>query len=104
MLDLQEDVRSFCEHQELVLRPEERALDLVSEVGEVAKEMLERTDYGAEPPRRRPETTEELGDAAFSLLALASELGIDLEEAVRGALDKYRRRLEASRDAPGSGE
>lgn len=103
MRDLQEDVRRFCERQELVLAPEERTLDLVSEVGEVAKEMLKRTDYGAESPRRRPELVEELGDAAFSLLALASELEVDLEEAVRRALDKYRGRLESDGRGPGSG-
>lgn len=79
-----------------------RLVDLVSEVGELAKEVLKATRYGAEPFRPGPGWAEELGDVYFSLLSLADAGGVDLDEALDGVLAKYARRLRAHGDA-GSG-
>ncbi|MBU0702542.1 MAG: nucleotide pyrophosphohydrolase [Chloroflexi bacterium] len=81
--------------------PTTHALDLVSEVGEVAKEVLLATDYGRRPPQFRPELADELGDALYSLLALAEACSVDAGGALIAALEKYERRL-AERGEAGS--
>jgi NTP pyrophosphatase (non-canonical NTP hydrolase) len=70
-----------------------RALDLVADVGEVAKEILKGTDYGRVPFGVPKGWATELGDTFFSLLCLANSTGVDLEEALDEALEKYRERL-----------
>lgn len=82
------------------------ALDLVSEVGEVAKEILLATEYGERPfAARDPHTTDrlaaELGDVLYSLCLLASTAGVDLEEALTDTLQKYDARWRTS-GHPGS--
>jgi NTP pyrophosphatase (non-canonical NTP hydrolase) len=79
-----------------------RVLDLVSEVGEVAKEVLKDSQYGREDFRRTPEWSSELADCFFSLICLANSTGVDLQLGLARALDKYRRRLDRRGDA-GSG-
>lgn len=79
--------------------PASHALDLVSEVGEVAKEVLLATDYGRQAPEFRPELVDELGDALYSLLALAEVCGVDADEALSAALRNYESRLTERREA-----
>jgi NTP pyrophosphatase (non-canonical NTP hydrolase) len=70
-----------------------RCLDLISEVGELAKEVLKATDYGnIQEPVHNTRLEEELGDCVFSLLALAEAMGLDAEAALESALGKYRSR------------
>ena len=78
-----------------------RILDLVSEIGEVSKEVLKMTDYGQKPPEPRAETKSELGDVFFSLIVAANLLNIDLEEALEEVLKKYSQRLDKG-DSPDS--
>jgi NTP pyrophosphatase (non-canonical NTP hydrolase) len=64
---------------------------LMEEVGELARELNHR--YGSKP--KRPEEPEqdlamELADVLFVLLVMANEQGIDLDEALRKVLEKYR--------------
>jgi len=92
-MDCQQRVRCFLTRYELRHTPQTHALDLVSEVGEVAKALLEGSDYGRAPLAQNENMTEELGDAFFSLLALAESLDVDLEEALDAALAKYENRL-----------
>ncbi len=66
---------------------------LVEEVGELARELNHR--YG--PKTKKPGEPEqdlalELGDILFVLLALANEQKIDMAEAFRRVLEKYRDR------------
>ncbi len=70
-----------------------RYMDLVSEVGELGKELIRGVDYGKRALRVTAETEEEMGDCLFSLLALCGELDIRPEEALKVALDKYERRF-----------
>lgn len=70
-----------------------RYTDLVSEVGELGKEILKGTDYGKRPYVRTPGAAAEAGDCLFSLLALCTELGIDAEDALDSAIEKYRLRF-----------
>ena len=90
----QQRVAAFMRRHNLQHDPATHALDLVSEVGEVAKEVLLATDYGRRPPQFRPELEEELGDALYSLLALAETCGVDTDDALGAVLEKYQRRIE----------
>lgn len=98
----QERVAAFSDMHGLRAGAEARLLDLVSEVGEVAKEALAATRYGEEPFHAREQWREELADVFFSLIALANATGVDLDAALEGALAKYRDRLARRGDA-GSG-
>jgi NTP pyrophosphatase (non-canonical NTP hydrolase) len=73
--------------------PASRALDL-SEVGEVCKEILKGTQYGARAFLSTPNLEMELGDAYLSLLTLASSVQVDLDLALEQVVAKMRDRLE----------
>jgi NTP pyrophosphatase (non-canonical NTP hydrolase) len=102
MDDQQRRVAAFVDEHDLETPPEYRLLDLVSEVGELAKDANESTRYGDEPGDFDLET-DELGDVLFALLALAADLDIDADEALEEAVSKYERRL-ANDGSPDSGE
>jgi NTP pyrophosphatase (non-canonical NTP hydrolase) len=93
MTNWQERVAIFARHHDLLHDPATHALDLVSEVGEVAKEVLPATDYGQRSPHFRAELAGELGDALYSLLVLAKACGVDANDALSATLQKYERRL-----------
>jgi NTP pyrophosphatase (non-canonical NTP hydrolase) len=64
---------------------------LTEEVGELARELNHR--FG--PKTKKPDEAEgdvalELADVLFVVVVLANQLGIDLDEAVRRTLEKYR--------------
>ena len=99
---MQGSVAAFIEEYGLEAPIHARALDLVSEVGELAKEILEGTDYGRAPFEAREGWTGEVGDALFALVCLANSTGVDLEAALNGTLEKYRERLALGGEA-GSG-
>jgi NTP pyrophosphatase (non-canonical NTP hydrolase) len=101
-LSLQGSVAAFVDEYGLEAPVHARALDLASEVGELAKEILDGTNYGRAPFEAPGGWTAELGDALFSLICLANSTGVDLEVALAGALEKYRERLALGGDA-GSG-
>ena len=69
-----------------------RALDLCAETGELAQEILRDSGYGkhgsAKPGER---TVAELGDSLFSLLCMANEMGVDVEDVLRATLTRYRK-------------
>ncbi|SNR59456.1 MazG nucleotide pyrophosphohydrolase domain-containing protein [Halorubrum vacuolatum] len=100
-MEQQERVAAFIDRHGLDCPLAHRVLDLESEVGELAKEVLVSTDYGDRPDDAAI-AVDELGDALFALLALAESAGVDAEEALDVALGKYRQRLDESGDA-GSG-
>ena len=101
MRDLQVKIQQFCEKNKLALTPEYRALDLVSEIGEVAKEILQQTNYGqTKNIAKTNELTLEIGDVFYSLIVLANSLDIDLETALKSAMEKYQNR--ATRGSIGS--
>ena len=101
MNEWQREVADFMRRHNLLHDPATHALDLVSEVGEAAKEVLLATDYGQRPAQFRPEMADELGDALYSLLSLAEICGVDASSALDAALRKYGRRL-AERGGTGS--
>src|SRR6056297_947317 len=99
-MDDQARVAAFLDDHDLHAPPANRVLDLASEVGELAKNVNESTDYGAEDGA--DVERDELGDALFCLLALADELDYDADAALDEALAKYADRIEETGGA-GSG-
>lgn len=93
MKDIQKKVRKFCEENNLDAPIEHRILDLVSEIGELAKEILKMSDYGKKPIEYREEVKAELGDILYVLIILANHFDISLEEALDLVLEKYKKRL-----------
>jgi NTP pyrophosphatase (non-canonical NTP hydrolase) len=100
-MDEQRRVAEFLARHDMETQPAYRLLDLSSELGELAKEICESTDYGHRPADVAV-SDDELGDALFALLALADELDVDAEAALETSLSKYEGRIEETGDA-GSG-
>ena len=91
--DWQQQVACFARQHGLLHDPATHALDLTSEVGEIAKEILSATHYGQRAPEFGAELAEEVGDALYGLLALAECCGIDADTSLKTALGKYEQRL-----------
>jgi NTP pyrophosphatase (non-canonical NTP hydrolase) len=83
----------------LALEPGSRMLDLASEVGELAKELLVSTGYGTEPFTRTEEWDDELGDVAFALFALAAVTGSSIDHVLSSAITKVNERIVRSGSA-----
>ncbi|MGD2143219.1 MAG: MazG nucleotide pyrophosphohydrolase domain-containing protein [Anaerolineae bacterium] len=99
MDEWQGEVAAFLGRHHLGHDPATHALDLVSEIGELAKELVLATDYGRQQAEPNPDLSGELGDALYSLLALATACHVDAGEALQAALEKYERRLVERGDA-----
>lgn len=93
MTRFQSSVARFIEAHRLEIAVPARVLDLVSEVGEIAKEILKSTRYGREPFQPTKDWASELGDVFFSLICIANSTGVNLEKALQKALSKYEQRL-----------
>ena len=78
MRHLQDKVKNFCEHHNLSTSSEARFLDIVSELGELAKEILLRSDYGIKTIEHSSRLEEEVGDTIFSIIALSNSFDIDM--------------------------
>lgn len=98
----QERVAAFVDMHALRAGAEARLIDLVSEVGELAREALKSTRYGEEPFAVTDAWSDELADVFFSLVCLANATNVDMDAALDRALAKYRERL-ATRGDAGSG-
>ncbi|MFB6111309.1 MAG: MazG nucleotide pyrophosphohydrolase domain-containing protein [Halobacteriaceae archaeon] len=98
--DAQQRVAAFITAEGIETSAPYRTLDLVSEIGEIAKEILVTTDYGGQSEPDIP--ADELGDVLFATLALCERVNVDAEEALGTALEKYNDRV-AEGDGPGSG-
>jgi NTP pyrophosphatase (non-canonical NTP hydrolase) len=93
MKELQEKIKKFCKEHNLESPAEHRVLDTMSELGEVAKEILKMSDYGRKPIKYGEELKSELGDLLYSVITIANSFDIDLEEALNMVLEKYKKRL-----------
>jgi NTP pyrophosphatase (non-canonical NTP hydrolase) len=97
----QEQVAAFIEAEGMEAPPAYRLLDLISEVGEVAKDAAESTDYGSAPAEIEVKS-DEIGDVLFALLAFSEALDINAGAALDEALGKYDDRISDAGD-PSSG-
>lgn len=92
--DFQQDVIQFVKAHSLGTSAELRLLDLVSEIGELAKELLKVKQYGDSEFTPNQGWEDELGDVFFSLICLANQTDVDLRQALALALKKYHERME----------
>ena len=90
---MQNKVKQFNSKYMQPLSAENRMLDIQSEVGELAKEVLKSTDYGTKNFTITPDLKMELGDAIYSLLSFASEHNINAEECLTMVINKYENRF-----------
>ena len=90
---MQKSVEAFIQKHRLSCGVQNRYIDLTSELGELGKEILKNSAYGKSAYQSAEQAEEELGDCLFSLLALACEMSIDAEDALKHALSKYERRF-----------
>lgn len=99
----QSQIAMFVQTFELETGVEARILDLVSEIGELAKEVLKGSDYGASEYTQTSKWEDELADIFFSLICLANSTNINLEDALEKSITKYQQRLNETGE-PGSGQ
>ena len=97
----QERVARFVAEHELEAGVEVRLLDLLSELGEVAKEVLKGNHYGTSELVQTEAWEEELSDVFFALICLANTTGVDLNRGLPKVLEKYALRVQSKGD-PGS--
>lgn len=102
MQNTQKAVYTFCHDNNIEADSLFRLLDLTSELGEIAKEFLQITNYGKDSQILKTEALEaELGDALFSLICLANSLDINLESSLAKVMEKYAMRVKLT-GKPGS--
>ena len=93
MKEIQEKIKEMVKKFDLESSPEIRFIDLVSEIGELGKEILKGNGYGRKEFSKTDNLESEVGDALFSLICIANGLDIDLNEALDGVLTKYESRF-----------
>lgn len=89
----QQEVAELTNEYNLEADVEYRLLDMMSELGEVSKELLIMTNYGQEEAQDSTDFAEELGDLLFSLITVANTMDIDLQQVLDQVLDKYQQRF-----------
>lgn len=93
---MQNKVRKFNKERNYNLDPmpvAARILDIQSEMGELAKECLKTSNYGADDFYVTTDFELEFGDVLYSLLSLAEEVNVSAEKCLDKALYKYKKRL-----------
>ena len=70
-----------------------RYADLVSEIGELGKELVVGTNYGKSPLTSNKSLNMEMGDVIFSLALFANALGLDMEKCFAMTIEKCHRRM-----------
>ena len=95
-MNIQKTAGEFVRRYNLETSVESRYIDLVSEVGEFGKEILNGNNYGKSNLHPTENMVQELGDVIFSLACIANTLKLDMEECVLAALEKYKKRYEKS--------
>ncbi len=91
--DFQLKVKKFMDENNMNNPVEYRMLDLVDEIGEVAKEISKMSGYGTKEPEFREEIRMELGDAFYSLITVANFYDIDLTKSLDMVIEKYEKRI-----------
>ena len=93
MNDVQEKVNELIKKYDLESSTEIRFIDLISELGELGKEVLKGNNYGKEQFCATENLESEIGDVFFSLICVANGLNINLKKALDNVLNKYENRF-----------
>ncbi|MFH1189030.1 MAG: MazG nucleotide pyrophosphohydrolase domain-containing protein [bacterium] len=103
MKNIQREVSEFISQHNLHYAPEYQALELVSSVGEISKEIIKMSNYGKnEFLEYHKELDSEIGDALFSLIIIANKFDIDLGFILDQTLSKYKDRIDVKREMKGN--
>ncbi|WIG15405.1 MazG-like family protein [Bacillus thuringiensis] len=94
-------VEDFILKHNLKTSIETRMLDLLSEIGELAKEVLKGNNYGTNSLVLTEDWADELGDVYFAVLCLAIESNVNIHQALNDTIEKYNKRI-AVKSNPGS--
>lgn len=91
---MQKKVNNFNSKNLIIpLLPISRIADILSEVGELSKEVLKATDYGTKDFEVTDDFVLEYGDVLYSLLSMAQECGINPDLALEQTILKYSKRI-----------
>lgn len=93
MNSIQEKVDELIKKYNLESPIEIRFIDLISELGELGKEILKGNEYGKKDFCNTENIESEIGDTFFSLICVANGLNIDLQNALDNVLNKYENRF-----------
>ena len=93
MEDIQKTVNEMIKKYSLESSIEIKFIDLISEVGELGKELLEGSEYGKKKFINTDNLESEIGDVLFSFVCVANSLNIDLKEAFDKVIEKYNSRF-----------
>ena len=93
MNSIQEKVDELIKKYNLESSVEIRFIDLISELGELGKEILKGNEYGKKDFCNTENIELEIGDTFFSLICVANGLNIDLQNALDNVLNKYENRF-----------
>ena len=90
---MQKIVEEMIKKYNLESSIEIKFIDLISETGELGKEILKGNDYGKKEFVKTDNLELEVGDVLFSLICIANELNIDLTVAFDKVMEKYNSRF-----------
>lgn len=93
MNSIQKKVDELIKKYNLESSVEIRFIDLISELGELGKEILKGNEYGKKDFCNTENIESEIGDTFFSLICVANGLNIDLQNALDNVLNKYENRF-----------
>ena len=93
MNSIQKKVDELIKKYNLESSVEIRFIDLISELGELGKEILKGNEYGKKDFCNTENIELEIGDTFFSLICVANGLNIDLQNALDNVLNKYENRF-----------
>jgi hypothetical protein len=91
MRELQRMVTDAADRLSLHATAPTMLLELQARLGGLAAEVLHATENGRRPYRPSPSWEPALGELAFALINLADQTGVDLDQAVRIAVDRFYR-------------
>jgi NTP pyrophosphatase (non-canonical NTP hydrolase) len=91
--EFQKKVKKFMDENKMNNPIENRMLDLVDEIGEIAKEINKMSAYGTKKSEFREEIIMELGDVFYSLITVANYYEVDLLKSLDMAVLKYEKRI-----------
>lgn len=92
-MDMVSMIKDFNKRLGGSLDAETRMMDISSEAGELAKEVIKSTSYGEKRFQKTNGVENELGDLLYSVISFALENGIDPKGAVEKVILKYENRL-----------
>lgn len=90
---IQEQAKELAKKYHLHAGIENRYISLSSEVGELGKEIVKGNRYGSNEFNKTENFAMEIGDVFFDFILLCNVADVNLEEAYKGAMQKYQKRF-----------